>query len=197
VISKVNTGSKLVALTFDDGPSPRLSKILALLERHDARATFFTLTGRLAGQQMAVQDIVTQGSEVANHTSTHPRLESLSPGSIESELRKSQEEIRQVLGRPSPYVRPSGCLTAPVAGVAKKLGVPVLMYSIDSGDGGREGAKAISERVVRAAGPGEIILMHENGRRTMEALPAILSGLKAKGYGVVTVGELLAAGTVT
>ncbi len=197
VVSRATVRRRLVALTFDDGPSRNLTSILALLDKYDARATFFVVSSRVKAQAGLVQRIVTGGSEVGNGSVTDLRLDLLEPGQIARKLDESQEAIRQVLGVAPPFLRPSdGRFNQDVLDAANKRNVSVVLWSLHSQDDGTGTASAIANRVVSSASPGDIVLMHETGKQTLKALPAILSKLKAKGYEVVSVGELLGAGSV-
>lgn len=196
IISKVNVNDKLIALTFDDGPSRKLNKILAMLDRYDARATFFIVSSYIAKHTSRVSDIVTQGSEVGNHTTTHLQLDEASADDIGKELDQAQEAIGQILGQKPILMRPPvGRYNEQVVEAARKRKLAVVVWSIHSQDTGPAEARELADGVVASASPGDIVLLHETGARTMEALPMILSRLKAKGYKFVTVSQLLGAGT--
>lgn len=197
VISKVNVDKKLIALSFDDGPSRRLAKILATLDRYDARATFFVVTSRIAKHASWLNDIVTQGSEVANHTETHLQLDRASASQIAAELDNSQAAIEQILGQKPMLMRPPvGRYNQAVVEAARSRKLAITLWSIHSQDTGGGGARQIAGRVVAAASPGDIVLLHETGAHTLEALPLMLSQLRAEGYEFVTVTQLLAAGNL-
>ncbi len=196
-MSRANVKQRLVALTFDDGPSRNLHSILAMLDKYDAHATFFIVSSYITTHGQWVQDIATQGSEVGNHTATHLQLDTASPDQIASELDQSQETIRQYLGQAPQFMRPPvGKYNQQVLEAAKKRNLPVILWSIHSQDTGDGGADSIANNVLASAGPGDIILMHELGKQTLKALPAILSKLTSQGYKIVTVGQLLNAGNV-
>lgn len=197
IISKVNVDKKLIALTFDDGPSRNLEKILSTLTRYDAQATFFIVSSYIAKHGGWVQDIVTQGSEVGNHTETHIELDQASADQIARELDHSQEAIGQILGQKPTLMRPpAGKYDEAVVRAAKERRLAVVLWSLHSQDTGGDGARTLANRVIGSASPGDIVLMHETGAHSLEALPMILSALKAKGYKFVTVSQLLAAGNL-
>lgn len=197
VITRVNVGRKFVALTFDDGPSRNISKILATLDRYRAKGTFFIVSSRITTHSNLVQAIVTQGSEVGNHTDTHVELDGLSAAGIGRELDRNQEAVAQILGAKPTLMRPPvGKYDEAVVEAAKKRNLAVVLWSVHGQDTGPARARELADRIVGSARPGDIILMHEMGVHSLEALPMVLQRLRAKGYSFVTVSELLASGNL-
>lgn len=197
IITKVNVGRKIVALTFDDGPSRNLPKIFKILNKYNAQATFFIVADRIGKHSAAVSEIVTQGSEVGNHTNSHLQLDTASSDQIASELDKSQETIGQILGQKPPLMRPPvGRYNNQVVEAARSRKLAVVLWSVHSQDTGNGSAREIADGVISSASPGDIILMHEMGDNSLEALPIILSKLRGEGYKFVTVSQLLSLGNL-
>ncbi len=201
VVSNVATTQRLVALTFDDGPDPRWTpQVLDLLGRYDARATFFD-TGMNA---LAHPDLIGvelgSGNEIADHTWSHAHLPTLSRVAIETEIVKGAEAISGA-GAPRPrlFRPPYGASNDAVEDIAMAKGFRTVWWNVaveryvNHAATIAQGVDAVLARVR----PGSIILAHDGGvpdrSRTVQALPLLLEGLKARHYDVVTVATLLAA----
>jgi len=134
--------------------------------------------------------------EFGCHAYMHPHLMKLSSGDIRKELRKATRTIAGIVGRaPVLFRAPYGEIDARVAGIADSLGLRCIEYDLPSGDPDTSITRAALVRyVVSMARGGSIVVMHVNGRgrRTAEALPEIIAGLRKKGYTLVTVGRLIA-----
>ena len=192
---------KAVALTFDDGPSPRYTpEILALLGRYQAHATFFVMGHKVEKYPWVVQAVLRAGHEVGNHSFSHPRLTQANQLSREQELERTSVDLdllgcpRQVrLFRP-PYSAYDARLKDYLAHTGRRL----VLWSLDSGDWRGLEAATIVHNVLARVRPGAIIIFHdsdENGRAdrspTVAALQVILPSLKLAGYRLVTVSELV------
>jgi peptidoglycan/xylan/chitin deacetylase (PgdA/CDA1 family) len=192
---------KQVAITFDDGPSPRYTpKILALLKRYQAHATFFVLGRKVEQYPHLVQAQLRTGNEVGNHTFDHPRLPKCTQVAREAEVERTALDL-ELLGdkdsarwiRP-PYSAFSDRLKAYVAHTHGHL----VLWSIDSGDWRGLGRDAIVHNVLSRVRPGAIIIFHDSDETdradrspTIAALKIILPALKAAGYRLVSVSELV------
>jgi peptidoglycan/xylan/chitin deacetylase (PgdA/CDA1 family) len=207
-ISRLPAAGRLVALTYDDGPSPRWTEpLLDLLDRHGARATFFVI-GRWAERRPdVVAAIAERGHALGNHTFSHPTMPLRSAAALRGELRRTREAVEaagarfaEVGGRalvrpPYGHRRPGTLRTVREEGYA-----PVL-WSITCFDW-RQGATAaaIARRGARAGG-GDILLLHDGAdsgldadrSRTLAATEDILHRLDSADYAFVTVPELVAA----
>ena len=186
----------LVALTFDDGPGPDTMRILSMLNRLHAPATFFVVGRQLAGRERELRAIVAHGDALGVHTWDHPDLTTLSPARVRAELLGTRNEIRRIAGvAPVLYRPPYGAIDRRVmADVAAARMVPVLWD--DDGDDWVAGVtpRRVSRTVLGEVRPGSIILLHDGGGRrgvTARALPAIVAGLQARGLQPVLVTELL------
>ena len=178
-----------VALTFDDGPSlAQTPKILAILDRFGAHATFFEEGRHVHGREALMRQILAGGDEIGNHSFDHPR----DPGY--GELARTDRYIRRATGfEPCLFRPPYGLLDAKVVAAARRAGLQIVLWSLDSQDDRHPGPAAIAANVVAAARPGSIVLMHDGGHhpQTVRALPAVIRGLRRLGFGFATVTQLL------
>lgn len=182
-----------VALTFDDGPSEtQTPAILETLVHYGARATFFEEGRHVAGREALMRQILAAGDEIGNHSFDHP----VDPG--EWELATTQEAIRGATGfTPCLFRPPYGEVDKRVERAALASGLELVLWTLDSDDDQHPGVGAIRVRVVRHAKPGSIVLLHDGGHHpeTVQALPGIIEGLRARGLRLVTVTELLGGST--
>jgi peptidoglycan/xylan/chitin deacetylase (PgdA/CDA1 family) len=194
-------GQKKVALTFDActttrEPSPYDPRITAELEAMHVPATVFVGGGWAQEEAPMLRELARDPLfEIGNHTFTHPHLARLSDAQIRDELLRTKVEIAAVTGHtPTLFRPPYGVYDAHVLRVAAELGLTTVEYDLPSGDPDVHATKqSLVNWVLREARPGSIIVMHINHRRfhTAEALPEIVAGLRARGFELLTVGELL------
>jgi len=201
LVSHVETRDKVIALTFDDGPTPEYTGyVLEVLASYNAPATFYVTGGESEAHPELLAEIAAAGHEIGNHTYSHPRLYFLPTSTVASEIERTDTIIRAA-GYEGPITfRPPGCkrlLTTPLYLASHDRTTVTWNLEPDSigeiaGDPG-----AITAYVVDNATPGSIILMHvmyANRQPSREALPAILEQLSAEGYRFVTVSDLAASG---
>jgi peptidoglycan-N-acetylglucosamine deacetylase len=185
---------RYVALTFDDGPGPYTARVLRLLARAGARATFFVVGSRVAAWPGMVRAEERRGA-VGNHTWSHPRLATLPRRAVIQELLRTQAAVvRATRGvRPRLVRPPYGIGTPAQAAAARTLGLVDVRWSVDSDDT-RPGATARS--VVRTVNaglrPGAIVLLHDVHPWTVAALPRILRAVRRHRLTAVTIPELVA-----
>lgn len=195
-------GSKLVALTFDDGPSPAWTgSVLRALEKDGVRGTFFVV-GRQARRHAAiVRRVSAAGHLIGSHGLTHARFSKLSAARVRSEVLGSRRLLRDATGVASTWVRPPyGAMNNDAWREMHRLGARVVLWDVDPRDWERPGPQAIAKRVVARVRPGSIVLLHDGGgdrSQTVRALPIIIKELRERGYEFVTVEELVEAGGVT
>lgn len=195
------TTEKVVALTFDDGPSPTYTpQIMALLKYYGARGTFFVLGHKVEQYPWVVQALLKDGNEVGNHSFSHPRMTKADQLSRERELERTSLDL-DLLGCPQgsrcfrpPYSAYDDRLKAYLAHTHRCL----VLWSLDSGDWKGIAAPTIVTNVLNRVRNGSIIIFHDscehartNRHPTVEALRTILPALQAAGYRMVTVSELL------
>ena len=183
-----------VALTFDDGPSPHTPRVLRLLRRWRARATFFVVGSRATAWPGLVRAEARRGA-VGNHTWTHPRLASLDRRDVIQQLLRTQAAIVRATGgvRPLLFRPPYGVGTLAETAAVHALGLVDVRWSVDSLDS-RPGASAgsVVRNVTAGLRPGAIVLLHDIHPWTVAALPRILRALRARGLTPVTIPELVA-----
>lgn len=189
-------GKKQVALTFDDGPHPRLTKeILAILEAYGIKATFFMIGENVENYPDVARAVADAGHEIGNHTETHRHLASLDEAVLTKELEACKESIFRVCGvYPSLFRPPEGATPAFVLRCAEKFSYPVILWSIDTKDWEVKSTGKIADSVLSGIKPGAIILLHDyvgKNSKTPEALRVLLPILLEQGYEFVTVSELL------
>ena len=184
-----------VALTFDDGPDPQYGPAIArLLQQRKVKATFFVIGFRVKQYPQVLRELVADGFEIGNHTYDHQRLPALKPHEIANELRLGDRDIYAVTGIHTTLMRPPGVqYDDTVLHIAKSLGYVTVSWTVGARDYGAEPSPAfITQRVLDRTGPGAIILLHQTSPQTLAALPAIIDGLRARGYRFVTISEMLA-----
>jgi len=201
VFFRARTTRRVVAMTFDDGPDPRWTpRALDALRTHRAHATFFLIGKNAEAHSDLVHDELAAGNEIGNHTYDHPDLESLTAAQVDAEIEHGTEALQQ-LGVPTPkYFRPPKGLSDEAVGViadAHKYRTVFWDVAVEHYvDHAPDVFIAVQELLARVR-PGSIILAHDGGipnrNRTMVVLPMILDGLRARGYRVVDVSELLKA----
>jgi len=190
-----------VALTFDDGPSPRYTReILDVLAQYQAKATFFVLGAKVEKYPYLVKAMLQAGHEVGNHTYDHPRLTEISERTVEQELEHTGLDL-DLLGCPHQcrLVRPPySAFNDELVSYLKHTHRQLALWSLDSGDWQGLPANAIIHNVLDRVKNGSIIIFHDSDekgqadrRPTVEALKVILPALRARGYRLVTVSELV------
>jgi peptidoglycan-N-acetylglucosamine deacetylase len=186
-------GQKLLALTIDDGPTPRITpKMLDILRARKARATFFVLGSLAAGQPNLLRRMVKEGHAIGSHTYTHRYF--TTQAEAEDELHKTAAAIKSAIGfSPTLFRPPGGFRDSWTYRLAKEEGYTVVLWTIDSFDCQTGDSGAIARNATRRANPGDIILIHDAAakRPTLRALPRILDDLIAKGWRFVTIPELM------
>ena len=185
---------RYVALTFDDGPSLYTPRVLRLLRRARARATFFVIGSRAAARPDLVRAESLLGA-VGNHTWTHPRLASLARRDVIRQLLRTQAAIVRATGgvRPILFRPPYGVGTLAEVAAVHALRLVDVRWSLDSLDS-RPGATvgSVVREVVAGLRPGAIVLLHDVHPWTVAALPRILRALRHHGLTPVTIPELVA-----
>jgi len=183
-----------VAITFDDGPTRKYTpRVLAILKQHGVKATFFVLGQSARREPELLRRIVAEGHLLASHSWDHPKRAPID--AWREQLRRTAEAVSSAGLKLAPYYRPPhGTVTDDVKTVCAELGYTIVLYTLLSSDWTRPGAAALERQVVRTLAPGGIVVVHDGGgdrSQTVEALPAILRGLRAKGLSPVRLDELL------
>jgi peptidoglycan/xylan/chitin deacetylase (PgdA/CDA1 family) len=183
-----------VAIGFDDGPAADTRAFVTMLERAKARATFF-LIGRLVGAQYRATLLreLRDGDVLGDHTFTHPYL--TQSGRMHAELAQTIGAIRSISGyTPCVFRPPYGAYDPAVVRAARALGLATVLWNVDPRDWALPGVRAIERQVLAQVRPGSIIISHDGGGprgETLAAYPSIIASLRARGYRIVTIPELL------
>jgi len=213
-ICRTNLPNKL-AITFDDGPNPAITpKLLDLLDRYKARATFFVIGRYVRECPELVQETVARGHEIGNHTELHPNLMWLNPTRVRVELRLCHDAIRGAIGRAPKWFRPPFGMRNPwVIPAARELGYRTVMWTLIPGDWQEKSAEWLIERMnpiaehARKKLPpstgygggmlGDVLCLHDGSHRdlnadrnrTLAALEHWLPRWRDLGLEFVTIGD--------
>ena len=186
---EISDSDKVVALTFDDGPSKYTSDILKILKDNDACATFFVIGNKVSFYSDVLRDMLTFGNEIGNHSYDHKYLKRLSENEFKAEIDKTQEEIKKVTGFTPTLFRPTYGGYSNILKTYTDL--TFVLWDVDSRDWSVKNSKKVFSNVVSSVKSGSIVLMHDNHVYAVQALEDIIRDLKDKGYKFVTVSELL------
>jgi peptidoglycan/xylan/chitin deacetylase (PgdA/CDA1 family) len=193
--AQVRVDQPYIAMTFDDGPSAENTpRLLETLKQRNIKATFFLIGQNAAANPDIVRRILAEGHEVGNHSWTHPQLSKLSDDRVTAEITKTQDAIKDASGYTPTLLRPPyGAITPRQREwIANQFGLNIILWSVDPFDWKRPGASVITQRILSQARPGAIILSHDIHKQTVDAMPATLDALIAKGYKFATVSQLIA-----
>jgi len=196
IFSGTTACGKKIALTFDDGPHPvKTPKILALLEKHGVKATFFIVGSNADYYPEIVAREAEAGHELANHSYTHAKLSVLTEAEIRNEIARADEAIKKAAGlSPKLFRPPEGAYSKDIVKIASGMGKETIIWTVDTMDWAKSPCEKIVENVKANVTFGSIILFHDctrDGTFTLEALEILLPYLKSQGYEFVTVSELI------
>ncbi len=193
--NSVDTTRKVVAMTFDDGPSPKLTpKLLDMLKERGIKATFYVVGTNAAEYPEILQRMIAEGHEIGNHSWSHPSLNRMGEAAVKSQLDRTNAAIVKATGiKPATMRPPYGATNAKLnKRFDEEYGMKVIMWSVDPLDWKYRNADRVTREIVSGATPGGIILAHDIHSSTVAAMPGTLDALKTKGYEFATVSELLA-----
>jgi peptidoglycan-N-acetylglucosamine deacetylase len=180
---------KVVALTFDDGPSEYTPEFLRVLREKGVHATFFEIGQEMPGREDTMRQILAEGDELGDHTMNHVEFPGYSQIAGAAARIVAYTHFQPCLFRP-----PGGGVNESVIADAGSLGMRTITWDVDPRDWSLPSTGAIYSNVVGNAQPGSIILMHDGGgprSETLAALPQVIDTLRARGYRFATVSELL------
>ena len=186
VLSRVPEAGNSVWLTIDDGPGPETRAVLDLLDRHQARATFFLVGERALAQPELVQEILRRGHDLGNHSHSHPqaRFWRLGPAAMRAEIGGCQHALQAVGGRPVRWYRSVVGMTNPfVAPVLKALGLVRVGWSARGYDGVGCTPEGVLSRLLPDLRPGAIVLLHEGAAHghNLAIIERVLQALDERG----------------
>jgi peptidoglycan/xylan/chitin deacetylase (PgdA/CDA1 family) len=198
LVNRVDTGEKLVALTFDDGPDPAGTRpVLDTLKSRQVPATFFLIGRDIAAHPDLAHDIAAAGHEIGNHSFSHDRMIGVTPSWVADEVEATDALIRaagytgEILFRP-----PNGKKLFALPHYLAEHHRTTITWDVEPDSEGSPDAAALVRTTVDQVRPGSIVLLHAMypaRDQTRRALGPILDGLKQRGYRFVTVSQLLAA----
>lgn len=181
-----------VAFTFDDGPHPAYTpRIIEVLNRYQAKGTFF-IVGKMAEKYPElVKSIYDNGHLVANHTYHHVNLTKIPTKEIMIEWQACNDIIKNITGNSPLFCRPpGGDYDQYVMEAAKDLNLTVALWSINPGDYENPGESKIKEIILKKAKSGSVVLLHDGIEETIKVLPDILQQLRTKGYQLVDLNTM-------
>lgn len=188
-----NTTNKVIAITFDDGPTEFTPRILDLLENHQAKATFFCIGNKVEQLPEIVKNIDKKGHTVANHSFLHSNsIGFFSTKRLLEEIINTEKSIFKVISKKTNLYRPPFGVTNPnIARAIKKLNYEVIGWNIRSLDTVIKDEEKLFNRVYSKIKPGSILLLHDTSEVTIVVLERLLTKLEQENYTFVTVNEML------
>ena len=195
-IRQVKTKEKVVALTFDDGPdTPYTQQILALLKKHNIKATFYLLGGNAKAYPQLVKQTMAEGHDLGNHTMYHDQMRHKSVEKIKKDLQTTDNIIRSLGYKKEITFRAPYGITSPELKTAlRQLDKRMVLFTFLAQDWTKISSQQIYNNVMKQLKPGLIITLHDGGHHrenTVKATEMLIKTLKERGYRMVTVSELL------
>lgn len=185
------TKEKMVALTFDDGPSSNgtTELVLDLLKANNAKGTFFMLGERVVQNPAAVERIYKEGHELGSHSWSHPQLTKLSGSQVKKQINDTDAAVKKITGTiPTVFRPPYGAINDAVKAL---MHTPSIMWSMDTLDWKHKDANYVANYILDHVKDGDIILTHDIHATTGEAMKKVIPELQRRGYKLVTVSELM------
>ncbi len=179
---------KVIAFTFDDGPSKYTTLIMDVLDKYGAKATFFEVGYMMKNRQELVKEVLNRGHEVGNHTTDHSNLNKLSAAKVKEKVYNNNDTFKEITGNDFPLLRPpyGNCKTS----VKELIDVPIIKWSVDSRDWESRNKDKIVPLVKRQTRAGDIVLFHDLYESTYESIKELVPYYYENGYKIVTVSEL-------
>lgn len=195
IYTRCEVPGKVVALTFDDGPHPEYTpRLLNTLRALNIKATFYMVGRNVQAYPHIVRRMAEEGHEVANHSWSHPLLTKLKDESLESQIKKTHDAIIAACGKvPLSYRPPYGEVRMSQRKLIRDtFGYPAILWDVDPLDWqSPKSSKKVHDRILNSARSGSIILCHDIHETTVNAMPALLGEMKARGFQFATVTQLL------
>ncbi len=187
------TVQKCVALTFDDGPGPYTDRLLKVLADNDAKATFFLIGNKVAADPAGARRIADAGMEIGSHTWEHPNMTAIPVEDIPAQFSKANAAIQAATGQRPTLVRTAGGLVDDqVLAEAGKQGLADINWDVIPFDWANDANLAASRQILMTQiKPGSVVLLHDTYSSTVDLVYQFIPVLKANGYHLVTVSQLL------
>lgn len=187
-------GKKMIALTFDDGPSSHTDRLLDIFKKHGGKATFFVVGNLIDRRPQTLIRMRDEGHQIASHSWDHRQLTKLDSQQITDQIMMTRAKVFDVTGVDPKVMRPPyGSCNNRVKEVGKELGVSFVNWSVDTLDWKTKNANSIYNEIMRNKNNGAIILCHDLYGTTVSAMEKVIPKLIEEGYELVTVEELIAA----
>lgn len=188
-IYKLDKDKKTVAITFDDGPHKTLTQeAIKILKDNKAIGTFFMLGSKMPGNEELIKTLIANGNEIGSHSYNHKYLARISKKAMQTEIAKANEVNQKILGENIKFFRvPYGSINE---NVRKEINAPIIRWSVDPSDWKYKNAEIIKNNILNAVKDGDIILLHDVHKTSIEALRIVLPELYVRGYQVVNVSTL-------
>ncbi len=196
-VCHVETAQRVVALSFDDGPTPEgVGIVLSALEAANVRATFFLIGSKMERHPGQAQRLLAAGHELGNHSFSHIRNIGRSAAFYDTEIARTDQLLRDAgVANPRLFRPPFGRKFVGLPRAVVRAGYRTIMWDVEDNLADHPTPEAFAADIVSRARPGSIILIHPMYRTNQverAALPLVLSGLRQRGFRIVTVSELLA-----
>ena len=184
---------KCVALTFDDGPTPFTDRLIKVLDDAGAKATFFLIGNKVAANPEGAKRLADAGMEIGNHTWEHPNMTTIPASDVPAQFAKAQDAITAATGHTPTIWRPPGGLTDDaVNAVAARFGLAGIDWDVIPFDWINDSNTAATRYMLMTQiKPGSVVLFHDSYSSTVDVVYQFLPVLKANGYHLVTVSQLL------
>lgn len=186
VLSHLPAPAEQVWLTIDDGPSEETPAVLDLLDRYQAKATFFMVGERASARPERVRQVLARGHDLGNHSHRHPqtRFWRLGPATMADEIAQCQQALTDIAGTPPRWYRSVVGMTNPfVAPALKRWGLTRVGWSARGFDGVDCQPQVVVDRIVARLRPGAIVLLHEGAAHghNLGIIEAVLQAIQARG----------------
>lgn len=192
VTQKIDPAKPMIALTFDDGPSAHTPRLLDILKKNNAKATFFIIGTSIEGKEDTIKRIVNEGHEMGNHSWSHRNLTKISKEEVTEQLAKTKNKLFEITGQDCLLARPPyGAVKDVAKSVGKEMGITYINWSVDTLDWKTKDADAVYNKIINNVESGDIVLCHDLHKSTVDAMEKVVPKLIAEGYQLVTVSELL------
>lgn len=188
LLRKIDKNKKMVALTYDDGPSIYTPRILKTLKENNSVATFFVVGNRVPMYSDTVKKAYGMGCEIGNHTYEHKILTRADAAGIRNQVSRTNVAVKKITGTAPIVMRPPGGAVNNM--VKSQTGMPMILWSIDTLDWRTRNAASTKTAVLAHVKDGDIVLMHDLYEATANASTTIIPTLVERGYQLVTVSEL-------
>lgn len=184
----IDKNTKLVAFSFDDGPNYNTSAVIDVLNKYNVTATFFVMGKNIEGNEKIIKKMYDNGMEIGNHTFNHLLLTKYGTEKIKEEISKTNDLIFKITGQYPFLLRPG------YGSVNKKIkefaNMPIIIWDIDTLDWKYKNSNRIADRILKKVEDGDIILMHDIYKSTLNSLDIVIPELLERNFQIVSVSEL-------